>query len=456
LKLEKIKLPFFISMADKAKVTTDDLVGVPPKLPATPGQRPVIAEPPLPASPVGGPASPAGNFSAPRPYAYHSISFNGYVDDRYLPDAHLPTESKAGVLDISLEGYGYLRPHFIPSEGDVYISASQIRRFNLRPGDLVGGLARAPKDKERYFGLLKVETVNGVSVDQRGERSHFGDLTPIYPDQMIKLETGKAPLSTRLIDLISPIGKGQRGLLVSPPKAGKTFLLKDIAHGVAENAPDIHLMAVLVGERPEEVTDMTRSIKGEVVASNFDEPPEHQTRAAEIALERAKRLVEMGKDVIILLDSITRLARAYNLSIPSSGRTLTGGFDPAALYPPKKFFGAARNIEKGGSLTIIGTCLIDTGSKMDDLIYEEFKGTGNMELHLNRAMAERRIFPAIDIQRSGTRQEQLLYSKESYPKIITMRKMIDILSPEERNEVFVDRILKASSNEEFLKNLAKG
>jgi transcription termination factor Rho len=374
----------------------------------------------------------------------------------YQPDVNVPTEPKEGVLDVSLEGYGYLRPHFIPSEGDIYISASQIRRFDLRPGDWVGGQARSPKDKERYFGLLKVETVNGVAVDKVSNRPHFGDLTPVYPDQLIKLETGKTPLSTRLIDLVSPIGRGQRGLLVSPPKAGKTFLLKDIAHGIAQNSPDLHLMAVLVGERPEEVTDLTRSVKGEVVASNFDELPEHQTRVAEIAIDRAKRLVEMGQHVVILLDSITRLARAYNLSIPSSGRTLTGGFDPAALYPPKKFFGAARNIEKGGSLTIIGTCLIDTGSKMDDLVYEEFKGTGNMELHLSRSLAERRIFPAIDIQRSGTRQEQLLYAKTDYPKIATMRKMIDILSPEERSEVFLDRLLKAASNAEFLKNLGKG
>jgi transcription termination factor Rho len=270
------------------------------------------------------------------------------------------------------------------------------------------------------------------------------------------LETGKIPLSTRLIDLFSPIGRGQRGLLVSPPKAGKTFLLKDIANGVTANAPDIHLMAVLVGERPEEVTDISRSIKGEVIASNFDEPPEHQTRVAEIAIDRAKRLVEMGKEVVILLDSITRLARAYNLSLPSSGRTLTGGFDPAALYPPKKFFGAARKIENGGSLTIIGTCLVETGSKMDDLIYEEFKGTGNMELHLTRVLAERRIFPAIDIQRSGTRQEQLLYAKDDYPKIMTMRKMIDMLSQEERTELFIERLRKTESNAEFLKNLTKG
>jgi transcription termination factor Rho len=321
---------------------------------------------------------------------------------------------------------------------------------------MVGGQVRAPKEKERYHGLLKVEKVNGIEVEKLGERPYFENLTPIYPNEQIKLETGQTPLSTRMIDLISPIGKGQRGLIVSPPKAGKTWLLKDIANGITQNHPEIHLMAVLVGERPEEVTDISRSIKGEVVASNFDEPPEHQTRAAEIALERAKRLVEMGKDVVILLDSITRLARAYNLSIPTSGRTLTGGFDPAALWPPKRFFGAARNIEEGGSLTIIGTCLIETGSKMDDLIYEEFKGTGNMELHLVRSLAERRIFPAIDIQRSGTRQEELLYDPKIYPRIITMRRMIDMLGAEERTEVILERLAKTKSNAEFLKTLNQG
>jgi len=380
-------------------------------------------------------------------------SFNGVVDNRVIPDAGVPTFYMEGVLDTSPEGHGYLRPKFIPSDKDVYISLSQIRRFNLRPGDVVGGQVRAPKEKERYHGLLKVEKINGVEVEKLGERPYFENLTPIYPDKHIKLETGPTPLSTRMIDLISPIGKGQRGLIVSPPKAGKTWLLKDIANGITKNHPEIHLMAVLVGERPEEVTDISRSIKGEVVASNFDEPPEHQARTAEIALERAKRLVEMGKDVVILLDSITRLARAYNLSIPTSGRTLTGGFDPAALWPPKRFFGAARNIEKGGSLTIIGTCLIETGSKMDDLIYEEFKGTGNMELHLVRSLAERRIFPAIDIQRSGTRQEELLYDPKIYPRIITMRRMIDILGAEERTEVIINRLLKTKSNAEFLKTL---
>jgi len=311
-------------------------------------------------------------------------SFDGVVDNRVLPDAGLPTKQVAGVLDIQPEGRGILHPSFVPSDKDIYISASQIRRFSLRQGDMVTGQAREPKEKERYWGLLKVEKVNGVAVEKIGRRPHFDDLTPIYPNEHIKLETDQKTLTTRLIDIIAPIGKGQRGLIVSPPKAGKTWFLKDIANGVTSNYKDIHLMAVLIGERPEEVTDIRRSIRGEVAASNFDEPPEHQTKTAEIALERAKRLVELGKDVFILLDSITRLARAYNLAIPTSGRTLTGGFDPVALYPPKRFFGAARNFEKGGSLTIIGACLIETGSRMDDLIYEEFKGTGNMELHLTR------------------------------------------------------------------------
>jgi len=383
-------------------------------------------------------------------------NFNGVVDNRVIPDAGVPTQFMEGVLDVTPEGHGYLRPKFSPSDKDVYISASQIRRFNLRPGDLVGGQVREPKEKERYYGLLKVEKVQGQDVDKIGKRPNFNDLVPIYPNEQIKLETKPEILSTRMIDLISPIGRGQRGLIVSPPKAGKTWLLKDIANGITTNYKDIHLMAVLVGERPEEVTDISRSVKGEVIASNFDEPPEHQTRTAEIALERAKRLVELGKDVVILLDSITRLARAYNLSIPTSGRTLTGGFDPAALYPPKRFFGAARNIEKGGSLTILGTALVETGSKMDDLIYEEFKGTGNMELHLVRRLAERRVFPAIDIQRSGTRQEELLYDPKIYPKIITMRKMVDMLGADERTELFIEKLRKTKSNEEFLKTLNKG
>ena len=386
----------------------------------------------------------------------NNYKFDGLVDNRVIPDAGVPTEFMEGILDVFQEGHGYLRPKFSPSEKDVYISSSQIRRFYLRPGDMIGGQVRAPKEKERYYGLLKVEKVNGVDIEKLGKRPIFDSLTPIYPDEQIKLETDKTPLSTRVIDLISPIGRGQRGLIVSPPKAGKTWLLKDIANGITSNYKDIHLMAVLVGERPEEVTDISRSVKGEVIASNFDEPPEHQTRVAEIALDRAKRLIEMGKHVVILLDSITRLARAYNLSIPTSGRTLTGGFDPAALYPAKRFLGAARNIEKGGSLTILGTTLVETGSKMDDLIYEEFKGTGNMELHLVRNLAERRVFPSIDIQRSGTRQEELLYDKKNYPKAITMRKMIDMLGADERTEIILERLSKTKSNEEFLKSLNQG
>lgn len=365
------------------------------------------------------------------------------------------TVKVGGILDIAGDGHGFLRPKFRPSENDVYISASQIRRFLLRSGDMVEGMGRPPKESERYFGLLKVEKVNDIDAEKMGKRVKFEDLTPVYPNEKLKLETGKTPLSTRMIDLISPIGKGQRGMIVSPPKAGKTTILKDIARGISENFPKVHLMAALIGERPEEVTDISRSVKGEVIASNFDEPAEEQTRVAEIALDRAKRLVEAGLDVVILLDSITRLARAYNLSVPPSGRTLTGGFDPAALYPPKRFFGAARNCEEGGSLTIIGTALIDTGSRMDDLIYEEFKGTGNMELHLDRKLAERRIYPSIDVERSSTRQEELLFTQEEYAKIVTMRRMLSVLSPDERTEILNERLTKTGSNSEFLQSLAK-
>ncbi|HLD11292.1 MAG TPA: transcription termination factor Rho, partial [Patescibacteria group bacterium] len=277
---------------------------------------------------------------------------------------------------------------------------------------------------------------------------------PIYPTKQLKLETGRTPLSQRIIDLLSPIGRGQRGLIVSPPKAGKTTILKEIAAGVSKNYDDIHIMAALIGERPEEVTDIVRSVKGEVVASNFDEPAEAQTKVAEIVLERAKRLVELGKDVLILLDSITRLARAYNLSVPPSGRTLTGGFDPAALYPPKRFFGAARNIEGGGSLTVIATALIETGSRMDDLIYEEFKGTGNMELHLVRQLAERRVYPAIDIQRSSTRQEEILFEEDMMKKVVTLRRMLDVLPEGDRTELLIERLLKTDSNKDFFKTIS--
>lgn len=366
-----------------------------------------------------------------------------------------PTEIVSGILDVQPEGHGFLRPRFIPSNRDIYISQSQIRRFMLRPGDLVEGMARPPKDTERYYGLLKVEKVNGGSPEESMRRPWFDDLRAIYPKQQVTLATGKTPLSTRIIDLVAPIGFGQRGMIVSPPKAGKTTILKEIAAGISANFPNAHLMAALIGERPEEVTDISMSVKGEVVASNFDEPPENQTRVAEITLERAKRMVETGKDVIILLDSITRLARAYNLSVAPSGRTLSGGFDPAALWPAKRFFGAARNCQEGGSLTIIGTALVETGSRMDDLIYEEFKGTGNMELHLDRRLAERRIYPAINIERSGTRQEELLLSEANYKKIVTMRRMMDMLGPDERTSIFIERLAKTESNDEFLENLGK-
>jgi len=365
------------------------------------------------------------------------------------------TETVSGFLDIQPEGHGFLRPKFIPSSRDIYISQSQIRRFSLRPGDLVGGVARPPKDTERYYGLLKVETVNDIPAEASLRRPYFDDLTPIYPNKQIVLTTGKTPLSTRIIDLIAPIGFGQRGMIVSPPKAGKTTMLKEIATGISKNFPDVHLMAALIGERPEEVTDISMSVKGEVVASNFDEPPENQTRVAEITLERAKRLVEQGRDVVILLDSITRLARAYNLSVEPSGRTLSGGFDPAALWPAKRFFGAARNCQEGGSLTIIGTALTETGSRMDDLIYEEFKGTGNMELHLVRALAERRIYPAISIERSGTRGEERILPEAYYKKIVTMRRMMDMLNPDERTALFIEQLSKTDTNEAFLENLGK-
>ena len=366
------------------------------------------------------------------------------------------TVEVSGILDIQPEGHGFLRPKFIPSQRDVYISQSQIRRFMLRVGDLIKGVGRPPKDTERYFGLLKVETVNGIPADDSMNRPYFDDLTPIYPKKQIMLATAKLPLSTRIIDLVSPIGFGQRGMIVSPPKAGKTTILKEIAAGIAQNYPKAHLMAALIGERPEEVTDISQSVKGDVVASHFDEPPDSQTRVAEITLERAKRLVELKIDVIILLDSITRLARAYNLSVAPSGRTLSGGFDPAALWPAKKFFGAARNCQERGSLTIIGTALVDTGSRMDDLIYEEFKGTGNLELHLDRHLADRRIFPSIDITRSGTRQEELLLSEKDLKKVSTMRRMIDMLGPDERTGIFVERLSKTATNEEFLESLGKG
>ena len=384
-------------------------------------------------------------------------------DMRRIPDADLPTEYVEGILDIAHEGSGLLRPkNFAPSANDVYISSSQIRRFNLRLGDKVGGQARRPKENERYWGLLKLEKIN----DQNSEefltktRTNFDEMMVIYPDEQLKLSTAEDILTTRMVDLLAPVGFGQRALVVAPPKAGKTWLVKDMITGVAENYQErVHLMAVLIGERPEEVTDILRHLqkvtngKGEMGASNFDEAPQDQTRVGELALERAKRLVEEGKDVVLLLDSITRMARAYNLALPTSGRTLTGGFDPVALYPAKKFFGAARKIEGAGSLTIIGTCLIETGSRMDDLVYEEFKGTGNMELHLTRKLAEKRIFPAIDVSKSGTRQDELLFGREKLTKVNTLRRMIDMISEDERTETLLGKLAKSKDNDAFLDTL---
>ena len=357
-----------------------------------------------------------------------------------------------GVLEILPEGYGFLRPiNYLPSSEDIYISQSQIRRFDLRMGDLVSGKVRPPKENERYFGLLQVEAVNGHDPELAAERLHFPALTPLYPQKKLVLETSPDRVSVRLMDLISPVGLGQRGLIVAPPKAGKTILLKEIANSITENNPDIHLFVLLIDERPEEVTDMQRSVKGEVIASTFDEVPENHIKVAELVLERAKRLVEHKKDVVILLDSITRLARAYNLVIPPSGRTLSGGIDPAAFHRPKRFFGSARNVEEGGSLTILATSLIETGSRMDDVIYEEFKGTGNMELHLDRKLAERRIFPAIDIRRSGTRREELLLSKEELDKLWTIRKNMN--ESHDYVESFIKKLADTKTNVEFLQGL---
>ncbi|OGK15547.1 transcription termination factor Rho [Candidatus Roizmanbacteria bacterium RIFCSPHIGHO2_01_FULL_39_12c] len=378
-----------------------------------------------------------------------------YIEDRLKEDLKLSYKAK-GILDITYGGYGFLRQDYIlDPDRDIYVSTSQIRRFWLRRGDEVEGLARPPKEGERFHSLLLIKKINGkeLTEEESRQRKQFDQLTSLHPDKQIKLETDKDILSTRIIDLLAPTGFGQRALIVSQPKAGKTTFLKDIAEAIGKNYPEVFLMAVLIGERPEEVTEIKRFIKGEVAASNFDESPRQQVKVANLALDRVKRLVEMGHKVVILLDSITRLARAYNLSVTSTGRSMSGGFDPQALYPAKKFLGAARNCEEGGSLTIIGTALVGTESRMDDLIYEEFKGTGNMEVHLERKFADRRIYPSIDVLKSGTRHEELLVDKETLAKMATLRRMIGLLNPEEAITAMIQKLSKTKNNKEFMATL---
>jgi transcription termination factor Rho len=372
-----------------------------------------------------------------------------------IPDT-TATSAGSGVLEIGGDGFGFLRgPRLLPSAEDVYVAQSQIRRFGLRTGDLIAGRVRPPREGERYPSLLWVEHVNGVASEEAQRRPVFERLTPVHPHEQIMLATSPNLLATRLIDMIAPVGRGQRGLIVAQPKAGKTMLLKAIANGISTNAPDVSLIVLLIGERPEEVTDMRRSVQGEVIAATFDEPVEEHIRVAELTLERARRQVEHGRHVAILMDSITRLARAYNIAMPSSGRTLSGGIDPVALYPPKRFFGSARAIEEGGSLTIIGTCLVDTGSKMDDVIFEEFKGTGNMELNLDRKLAEKRIFPAIDINRSSTRREELLLDATTLRQTYALRRMVSMVGDNEGTELMLARLAKSKNNAEFLATLGK-
>jgi transcription termination factor Rho len=368
-------------------------------------------------------------------------------------------EVREGILDILPEGYGFLRvTGYLPGEKDCYVSASQVRKFGLRKGDIVSGPIRPPRSKEKFPALTRIELVNGMTVEEARKRPKFGSLTPLFPDERLRLEVDGQPnhVLARIVDLISPIGKGQRGLIVSPPKAGKTTVLKEIANSIAVNNPECHLIVVLVDERPEEVTDMQRSVKGDVIYSTFDRPAEEHTQVADLAIERARRLVEMGNDVVILLDSITRLARAYNLATPASGRILSGGVDSTALYPPKKFFGAARNIEEGGSLTILGTALVETGSRMDEVIFEEFKGTGNMELRLDRKLADKRVYPAIDIESSGTRKEELLFDRDELAQVWKLRRVLLALAePAAGLELLIDRLKNTKSNAEFLADVAK-
>lgn len=381
------------------------------------------------------------------------------LEERLKEDLKMSYTAK-GILDITYGGYGFLRHDYVLSpEHDIYVSTSQIRRFWLRRGDEVEGLARPPKQGERFHSLLLIKKINGVEMteQQSMNRKDFEKLTSLHPNKQIKLETDKDILSMRIMDLVSPIGFGQRALIVSQPKAGKTTFLKEIAEAIGKNHPDVYLMAILIGERPEEVTEIKRFIKGEVAASNFDESPRQQIKVANLALDRARRLVEVGKQVVILLDSVTRLARALNLSSTGTGRSLSGGFDPSALYPAKKFLGAARNCEEGGSLTIIGTALVGTESRMDDLIYEELKGTGNMEVHLDRNLADRRVYPAIDIEKSGTRHEELIFDKETFKKVTTLRRMMALFKdPEERLTAMIDKLSKTKNNVEFLESMNKG
>ncbi|MBK5226031.1 MAG: transcription termination factor Rho [Thermoleophilia bacterium] len=363
---------------------------------------------------------------------------------------------RTGTLDLLPDGFGFLRTKgYVQSDNDIYVSLSQIRRFSLRRGDEVTGQVREPKDSEKYNALLKIEAVNGMDPEQARQRPHFDALTPLFPTERLRLETTPTEIASRVIDLVAPIGKGQRGLIVSPPKAGKTTILKQMANSIVENNPDVYLLVLLVDERPEEVTDMQRSVKGEVVSSTFDQPSDNHVQVAELVLDRVKRLVESGRDVVVLLDSITRLARAYNLTAPASGRILSGGVDSTALFPPKKFFGAARNVEEGGSLTILATALVDTGSRMDEVIFEEFKGTGNMELHLERKLADKRIFPAIDIERSGTRKEELLMEDAEAIQVWKVRNVLHALDSGAAIELLISKLRDTKTNEQFLKEIAK-
>ena len=375
------------------------------------------------------------------------------VDTSYKPTTE-GDEMAEGILEVLPDGYGFLRgDNYLPTPKDVYISPVQIKRFRLDTGDIVKGIKRTPKEGEKFPALIYVGEVNGQHPENAMKRKRFDDLTPIYPNKRLKLETKPEEYTMRLMDLLSPIGKGQRGMIVAPPKAGKTTILKKIANSITANNPEVELIVLLIDERPEEVTDMKRSITGTVIYSTFDELPEHHVKVAEMVLERAKRLTEQKKDVVILLDSITRLARAYNLVIPTSGRTLSGGLDPAALHKPKRFFGAARNTEDAGSLTILATALVDTGSRMDDVIFEEFKGTGNMEVHLDRKLSEKRIFPAIDINKSGTRKEELLLSSEELDTVFALRKAMSNMTTQEMTEQLMDQIVTTKSNEDFLERM---